>query len=532
MAQSIAATPLATLQAATSRQVAFQVCIDFADVGFANILSWTDVSALVKRIDGDMQATDWRKSIAAVGGGVSDSCTVTLQNPEDTGSYSGLRYSSSNEYSSLYTYIGDGLINMKRAYVAVGFTSGSTDYVTRQITGYIVGVGEQRQGRNITFEIRDRAADASLTRAATALYTDVTAKSHMQVLAAMLDKDALTSSEEVFDTGMIILPYAWLDDDSIWDEMAYVAEAQLGRVWWDKDGNLHFDDGSHFVKPSTNSYDNARTSQHTFTTANMRSVDARYDMGSIFNHVIVEYQPRYVACEQTVYTATETTVIPPANSRVVRCEFRYPLYSMTDPTVSTDIKAVTSGGTDISSDISYTATEYATYVELTLTNANTDFAAYVYKLDISGRPLLSEQGDKYEAENTTSIARYGRRTWRVTNPYVTTYRHAQMIGDYLLARYKDPIQVIRIAGARGVPWLEIGDRVTVVDSLSGLNDEFFLTHIRWSLAPGAAYTMDITAMRAADLFYYLDEYFILGTDIYGRPYLGSSDPDAYGRMFW
>jgi len=141
---------------------------------------------------------------------------------------------------------------------------------------------------------------------------------------------------------------------------------------------------------------------------------------------------------------------------------------------------------------------------------------------------LSEQADKYEVEDTTSIRRYGRRTWRVHNPYITTYRHAEMVGDYLLARHKDPIHVVRIAGARAVPWLEPGDRVTVVDSLAGINDEYFLSHIRWSFGPSSPYIMDITAMRASDLFANLDNYFVIGTDRYYDPktYL---DPK---RLFW
>ena len=40
------------------------------------------------------------KSLAALGRGVSSSCSITLRNPEDTGAYSGLKYSPSNPLSN------------------------------------------------------------------------------------------------------------------------------------------------------------------------------------------------------------------------------------------------------------------------------------------------------------------------------------------------------------------------------------------------------------------------------------------------
>ena len=535
MAQE-ASWALIAAQAETSRTVVFGVYIDFDDLGFGvSATEWTDVSEFVKRITGDHQATDWRKSPAIVGSGVVDEVTVTLRNPEETSPYTGLRYSSSNTGSSLYGEIGNGLINMKRAIVAMGFTYSGTDYGTRQITGYITGVDEGRSGRNITLTIRDRAADASMTRTSTALWGNLTAQDYMEELSERLDKDPLTSAEQLFDRGMMVLPWVWLDDDTIWDEMSYVAEAQLGRVWFDKDGNLHFDDGSHFVKPNDNSYDDATVSQHTFTTGNVQSIDSSFSMGSIFNHIVVEYHPRYVGTWQVIYEASEPIIIRPGASHTTRCEFRYPIYEAPYgyhgiDTLGITISACTAGGVDLSSDISYTLTTYATYAEVVLTNDNDNFSAYVYQLDIEGQPLLSDQPDKYEVEDTTSITQYGRRTWRIANPYIQTYHHAEMVGDYLLARCKDPIHVVRIAGARGVPWLEVGDRVLVQDTLTDIDDYFFLTHIRWSFAPGSPYTMDIAAMKASDIFPYLDEYFVLGTNIYGRP--AGTDIGLYGRYFW
>jgi len=537
MGQDTTGTGLRDMAARTSRDVRYKVYIDFADVGFSVYpTGWTDVSAYVKRIQGDHQATDWRKSPAVVGSGVADEVSVTFRNPEDNSPASGLLFSPSNISSSLYAT--DNSLFLRRAVVEMGFYAGAYGVQTlRQITGYITGVDENRRGRSITLTIRDRATDATQTRTSTALYVNQTASGWMQVLAELLEIDPLTSSEERFDRGMMILPYVWLDDDTVWDEMSKTAEAQLGRVWFDKDGYLHFDDGTHFVKPNPSySWDDATTSQFDFTTGNVQSIDGAYSLASVFNHIVVEYHPRYLATHQVIYSATETTIIPPGDTRYVKAEFRYPVQDAPfsiwgENGLEVDLAACAAGGTDLSDDITATLSTKAGYTQVKLDNGNENFAAYVYRLDIRGQPLLTDQADKYEAEDSTSIARYGRRTWRYNNAYIQTYQHAKMVGDYLLARYKDPIHIVRIAGARGVPWLETGDRVTVTDSLSGIDDEYFLTHFRWSFSPGSPYLMDLTAMKAADLFEHLDEYFVIGTSIYGNPPY-YPHPDAYGRMFW
>ena len=58
---------------------------------------------------------------------------------------------------------------------------------------------------------------------------------------------------------------------------------QLGRVWYDKDGLIHFDDGTHWVKPNDESYDDPTTSQATFTTSTFGALDPVWDFDGIVN---------------------------------------------------------------------------------------------------------------------------------------------------------------------------------------------------------------------------------------------------------
>lgn len=524
MGQDKSGTNLATTTVASKAEPTCRVLCDWDEAGFGSVGSWTDESAHVRSLRGDAQAVNWRRSPAAIGCGVADVVYVTLDNPECTTPYSGRRFSPSNANGALYSKIGDGDIAMKRCIVEMGYYDGATPERLRQITGYIVDCPENYGAKTVELEVRDRGADCVNTRRSTALYTGTTAKAYLETLVALLGKDAVSGGDQVFDEGLVILPYAWLDDDDIWKEIHRVAEAQGGRFSFDKDGDLHFHDGAHFVQPQTDSWDDPTQSQFTFSVDDFRTCNPRYDPDTVFNHIVVQYYPRYVAVSQTIYNSSEVIVVPPGETTTVTAEFRYPVSSISTPEEETDYVAVNAGGTDISSDISINMTSYATQAELEITNGNSDYAAYLVKLELRGTPVISVQANKYEVSDATSITARGRRTLPVSSPYVQSYRQAQMLGDFLLSRFKDPVQIITLGGVRGVPWLEVGDRVTVQETGNlGINEDYFIARSQWSCWPGP-YQMTLTLMRAADL-YPISDYFLLGTSKYGT---GA----GHGHLFW
>lgn len=541
MGQSTAGTDLTTTAVATSRRVSCRFLVDWDDTGWAAAPAptdaagvWYDETAYVKAVRGELESTEWLSGPGAVGKGVSNVCYVTVRNPVETGATTGFKFSPTNTTGSLYAAIGDGKVFMKRAIVEMGLYSGVNAQRLRQIAGYIVGHQENYKNREVTFEIRDRACMAAFGRAATALFHEVKCSDYLSTVCDQLDHDAPT---EVFDDGLIPLEWAWMDDETIWNEMQIVAESQLGRVWYDKDGNLHFDDGAHFVKPNANAWDDATTSQASFTTAAFEAANPRFNQQAIFNHIVVEYQPRYIATGQIIHTASEIIPVRPSSTVDYRAEYRMPIYAIpsTFKAVASVLYATTAGGRDISTSISADSTDYATYSLIEFTNAHTKYTAYICQYKVSGEPVLGQEPVKYEVEDATSIDQYGRRSLTVkTNPYITTYRHAQLIGDYMLARYKDPILTITLAGVPARPWLEPGDRVIATETNLGLGgnalvDSFFIGRISWSWSPKATYSMDLELMRCEDVFAELHTdttpYFVIGTSVYGA---GAGS----GKLFW
>jgi hypothetical protein len=524
VAQTTAATSIVANSQATSIKVGCRFRCDWDEDGFGSLGTWTDESAYVLSVRGDMQAVGLNRPISMVGRGVANVVYVTCHNPECTAPNSGFRFSSSNASGTLYTEIGEGAINMKRAQLEIGIWTGAAFEWLAQITGYIVDLSENYGRREVTFEIRDRAADAVLTRASTTLQSEVKASDYVETLCDLFERDSALVGAQI-DDGMTAVPHYWLEDERVFDELGDVAEAHLGRCFFDKDGNLHFDDGAHFVKPQTDSWDDPTTAQASFTTSSFAECNPRYEFSSIFNHIVIEYQPRYLGYIQNIFTASDVATLQPGEAnKPYHAKFHFPCASITTPANSTDYSAVTPGGVALTPTVALNAT-YAASAELYLTNNNADYPAYFYKLGLRGAPLLTQEPVKYEVENAASIADYGRRTWEIrNNPYIQSYRHAQMIAEFLLARFKDPVQIITLAGQKGYPWLEVGDRVTVTETLTGIAEDYFIGHISWGWRPGAAYLMDLDLMRIADMFSATD-YFIIGTSKLGT---GA----GHGHLFW
>jgi hypothetical protein len=526
MAQDITGTNLATNAAADVRTPVAAIYFDWWNTGFDALPgSWQDQAGYLVSMRGKSRLVGYGKSLAGIGTGTADEATLTLRNPTLSTPYSGLRFSPSNAGGNLYTEIGEGKVRMKRAAVKIGFHDATNgDETVYVLVGYVTNLTEDYAGRQVRFELRDRAAAAVASRYATTLQSNVMPKAYVETIAALIDRDPPGSAWRVIDNGLCLLPYAWLDDEEVWKEMGMVAESQGGQIWYDHGGVLRFQDGSHFIRPRTNNWQNPLVSQLTFTVDDFAACNPTYNPEEVINHVIVEYYPKYLGVFQVVYTASETFIVPPGGSITIRAEHRYPVSAIAELERETDYMAGTAGGTDLTGDVDVDESTTAMYTELTITNNNAGYDAYIYMLQIRGYPLVSEQAITYEVENQASIDQYGRMTAQFGNPYVMSYRQAQALGDLVLARFKAPPLTIALEGVPGIPWLEPGDRVTVTEAKTGINAQFFVGEIDWKWDRG--FTQTLRLIKAAAMYPYTN-YFILGTSTYGN---GGGGND--GRLFW
>jgi hypothetical protein len=565
MANDRSGTNLYANTKSNSQRVCYRLWCDWDDVGYGNdFAGWHNESQYVIEIRGDMQAVGWRHSLAVMGHGTSNVCYVTLANVNK-------RFTLTYTDGPLYAKIGEGRVRMKRAVVQLGYwdeTNGSE--LLNQITGYVVALEEQDHGRVVQLEIRDRAADALMTRCSTELYVNVQAGEYVQILLGLLSREGLNwelgipftilggtlggtgddgvgyvgkgeglgggdggggsifetlggYGQVLLDAGSFPLYYAWSEQERIWDEIQRVAEAQQGRAYFDKDGDFHFEDGSHWVRPGPTAEDDPLTVQYAFNESDFKRCQPHYTFEDQYTGVVVSYVPYYRAGRQVIYSSAEVMAVPPGATRTVIAEFRYPADELVEPEPGVDYAVVTSGGTDLSASVTVTVTGYAGHAEWVIRNNHDVYTAYVSNLALRGNPVVPMQRMQYECYNDDADH---QNTWRIRNPYITSYRQAEAIGDFVLDRFNRPIQYVVLTACRGVPWLEVGDRITVYSPNVRQDDgydAYLVTRLSYRYWPEQGYTMDIEALRVRDLFHLYDvdgdgrfaDYAIIGMSRFG-----------------
>ncbi len=468
-----------------------------------NGIDWADESAYVKRLSGTIEASSEQAGPSAIGASVADTLTLPLRNPSG-------RFAANRADGALYANISGngGYGKLVKAEVGFVVAGGGTEY-NQQFTGYLKEPGETLRPRQVIFTAHGKAGRAAQTRKSTVLYTNVRSDTYLETLRQLLDP-APSWATGGQDIGLDYIPYVWLDDEPIWEEMVRVAESEGGRVYFDKDGNLRFENYTHLLTHST--------SLATFTTARFSDLAPRFDWANIWNHVIVKFRPRFIAGLQTIWQAAEAVSVPPSSSKTVWAQFQSAAYDILTPVSSTDWTARTASYIDKTANLTVTipasgaANRYAQRVLVTFTNANATHQLYVDGLQLRGYPILVTEERAAEASNSTSITAYGERVLEVDNLYIQSEEAAQATANGLLYRYKNPRQVCELRGVPGLPYLEIGDRVTVTETATGINRDFFVVRIDWKY--DRKFTQDLTLIDIASIYEYSD-YFLVGATALG-----------------
>jgi len=291
--------------------------------------------------------------------------------------------------------------------------------------------------------------------------------------------------------------------------MRDVAEAEWGRVWCDRGGNIVFKNGLFDFTDIT--------VQGTIDTG-IRGIKPVYSVKDLYNRVEVSVVPRKVGSAGSVLaTLQDPARINKGESRVFRMSFRDPDGDarITAETVlslvpGTDYVANTEedgSGTDKTSDIDRSMTTEASSAEITITN-NANQTVYITTLQVRGTPLLVYDEVTMVAEDGDSQADYTVRVLQIDQRLGEDTEAAQELADYLLDQFREPYQIlegIEIENTNDALYtlilsLTVGDLIEVVNDALGLDGLYRiiserhrargLKHgVEWGLAPhdGATY---------------------------------------------
>lgn len=178
----------------------------------------------------------------------------------------------------------------------------------------------------------------------------------------------------------------------------------------------------------------------------------------------------------------------PANeaTRVGGIEIVDPLIANTDYKMSS---VAGDGGNDLNSDLSAVITAGGNNSQLVLTN-NGVVSGFINLLQIRGKGLYLFDPVELIAEDATSQTTYGERALNYKLPYQDDPNVGSDFANLFLSLYKDPVTFVDsiefiantsaslMAAALSV---EIGDLVTITETVTGINTDFYVNGIEMSI---------------------------------------------------
>lgn len=444
------------------------------------------------------------------GRGIVDRCQLELDNRDG-------RYSPLNSSGALYSSIQAGGAYNRPMYLEVSIDGGSNYY--KVFTGVIKIPQETTPTptKPATVTIDCRSVDEILLGRRMSLSV---ADLQMQNDGGYTEGDIinywvqLAGKSATCDDGVFVLPYAWMDDESVLEEIWQIAAATGGRFYADPEGTFRYEDMTHWLKsPHT-------TSQETFTRADFAELQPIYSDSELYNSVTVEASARYMGAADVLWEPDEPVVVPPSSTKAITARFRQPAWTASAPTW----KAATQGGVDKTSSVTVSVTaSYVQRMELSIVNAATE-AVYMHPFNISGVALT---GGPTQEETRTSAANGSNNSWWTSrgttrskairgNAYIQTRAQAGTLAHFLLRRSEAPRLTYKLRGCPGKSSRRCGDLVTINDTaIMSSSRTAFITAISWRLTV-SGFSQDIEAIDAESLYPYQSEgYFVVGVNKLG-----------------
>ena len=261
----------------------------------------------------------------------------------------------------------------------------------------------------------------------------------------------------------------------------------------------------------------------TALTLDDAMVEMAYEMSvtSVYNHIAVTCYPRSVG---TVYEVLgrlgqgTAPAIEPGQREMFTLYFRDPSNAslrlggknVINPVANTDYTATTDEpgeGDDATAALDVSSDVYGDRAEVALENTGA-VVVYVQKLEVRGIGVRVREPVTVIAQDTASIATYGRRELVIDAPLMSTQVQAQALAEYLLDYYKAPLHDVRgvtffanktptfMAAARD---LELCDRVALTESQTGLSAQpLFIYAIRHVIEPGRIHRVTLDLEQGPD----------------------------------
>ncbi len=359
----------------------------------------------------------------------------------------------------------------------------------------------------------------------------------------VLDEAGWPDGDRDIDTGIVTMPNFWADRTTTFEALRTIEDTESGVIEESAAGNIVFRD-RHARSVDTRS----TTSQATYTDGSgaltYTKVDQIDPLKFVFNDLRGDLQIYdgvwTVGVDAlgsgTILGAAPTVIwtLPESNSRSP--EFSagqariYTALSSTGVDAWSDLVATTDytandaadgSGTDRTSSISIATVKKSQSVKITVTNGHSG-TVYLTKLQARGNQLSAKDKVSVGAEDSTSQATYGKRTFPHPGSFMPDTQEIQDWADFHVSVWKDPVPLLRLtfAANRSTAALtdcysrELSDLVTVeADNNAGLGIDtlFFVEAVSHQIKSMYEHQYQLTLSEAAGY----SGFFIVGTSSLG-----------------
>lgn len=470
-----------------------------------NGTDWIDESAYLHEATGSVKLAPAASSLFA-SRGTADSLSVTLFDADR-------RFNPLKSSGALYGSLSGGGAYHREARLSVQVDGGAW---VRIFTGVLKLPKETSPGANeaglITFAVRSMEERLLNSRQSTDIDEMFVLQNQDEgtIIEYLLDAAGVSTLDIQCDSGLFRIPYTWMDEESLIDELWQIAAACGGRFYVDIDGQFCYENASHWLTGSRHT-----SSQQTYTTDDYKRLNILLEDADLFSDVTVVTASRFAGPVGRVWAPDSPVIVPANSTKVVTAAFRQPL-ACVEGTLTYSL--VTHGGVRVSSGVSVGTNWYAQRAIITIVNSNA-FAVVLQQASITGPQLVggNQHEEVFESAHSFWTGRKRRARRFTGNAYIQLAEQAATLAQMGGEWSQTPRLQYQLLNAIGNPERRLGDLVTISNPIMFPDGSRtgFITGLSFKLdAAGFTHT-SIDCIDASTIYPYATSpgYFVIGTSL-------------------
>ncbi len=339
---------------------------------------------------------------------------------------------------------------------------------------------------SVDFTALDGLATLKMVSISTALYPGLRTG---EAIGRVLDAVGWTAGRDI-DPGGTTIRWWWEEDTNAYTalEKIVASEGPGAFITIGSSGQFIFRDRHHRLVRTESS-----AVQATFRDAGAEPwfeapfvID--YGWKDIINSVSFRVEERAPStAQQVVWSDTNQMSLAAGETRVLSVAMDDPAYLIASPTsgaASAQPDFVVTSGSLTSIALSRSSGQ-----SLTVNVTAGGSGATVISMQLRGYPVTGARTVVVAAEDTASIAKYGRRSYPAESAPWLNRHDAQAIADLVLGQRAERLPIVQLRVINGSATSlaqqlqrDLSDRIGVVDAETGLNASFYIDQIRHSIS--------------------------------------------------